>query len=60
MSSELGRAGFRIGVFVALTSGMLLLVLERDTAEFVLMAGTFGCASLFLAALAVLVRVLPR
>jgi hypothetical protein len=60
MSSALGQAGFRIGVFVALTSGLLLLVVDRGSAEFVLMVGAFGCASVFLAVLAVLVRFLPK
>lgn len=56
MSSALGQAGFRIGMFVALTSGLLLLALERHTAEYVLMAVMFGCSSVFLALLAVIVR----
>ena len=37
MSSAVGQGAFRIGVFILLTSGVLLLFLERDTAEFVLM-----------------------
>jgi len=60
MSSALGQAGFRIGVFVLMTSGLLLLVLERGSAEFVLMAAMLGCSSLFLIVLAVLVRLLPK
>lgn len=60
MSSQLGQAGFRIGMFVALTSGLLLFLLDRNSAEFVLMAGAFGCSSVFLVVLAVLVRSLPR
>jgi len=60
MSSALGQAGFRIGVFILMTSGLLLLVLERRTAEFVLMAAMFGCSSLFLVVLAVFVRLLPK
>lgn len=60
MSSALGQAGFRIGVFVLMTSGLLLLVLERGSAEFVLTAAMLGCSSLFLIVLAVLVRLLPK
>ncbi len=60
MSSQLGQAGFRIGMFVLLMSGLLLLALEPHTAEFVLMAATFVCSSVFLAMLAVFVRVLSK
>lgn len=60
MDSTLGQAGFRIGMFVALISGILLFVLDRDSAEYVLMVGTFGCSALFLVILALLVRYLPR
>jgi hypothetical protein len=60
MSSQLGQAGFRIGMFVLLTSAVLLLVLDRHSAEFVLMVSTFGCSGLFLVLLALLVRVLPK
>jgi len=60
MSSQLGQAGFRIGMFVLLTSGLLLLALEPHTAEFVLMVATFVCSSVFLAVLAVYVRVFSR
>lgn len=47
-------------MFVALTSAGLLLVLDRQSAEFVLMASMFGCSSVFLILLALLVRFLPR
>lgn len=60
VSSALGQAGFRIGMFVFMTSGLLLLVLDRSTAEFVLMVAMLGCSSLFLIVLAVFARLLPK
>ena len=56
MDSNLGRAGFRIGVFVTLMSGGLLLVLERGTAEYVLMQFTLLMGLIFLAVIIFLVR----
>lgn len=60
VNRQLGQAGFRIGMFAALTSAILMLVVDRDSAEFVLMVSMFGCSSVFLAVLALLVRFLPR
>jgi hypothetical protein len=60
MDSALGQAGFRIGMFVALTSGILLLVLERESAEYVLMVATFGCSVVFLLTLTLLIRFLSK
>ncbi len=60
MPPELGRAGFRIGMYVALISGGLLLVLERGTPEYVISQITFGMGVGFLLFLAVLVKVLNR
>lgn len=60
MAPELGQAGFRIGMFITLVSGILLLVLERDSAEFVLMVGTFGLGVLFLALVGLLVKFTSR
>jgi hypothetical protein len=56
MDSGLGHAGFRIGIFVALTSGLLLFVLDRASAEFFLMVATFGCSILFLLGITLFVR----
>ena len=47
-------------MFVLLTSGLLLLALEPHTAEFVLMAAMLVCSSVFLAVLAVYVRVFSK
>lgn len=52
MPPELGQAGFRVGVFVVMSAGLLLLVLERSSAEYVLMATMFTCGLLFLAGIA--------
>ena len=60
MPSGLGHAAFRIGVFIAMTSGLLLLFLERDTAEFVLMVAMFVISIVFLAVIAIVVRVFQR
>jgi hypothetical protein len=60
VNSALGQAGFRIGVFVALTSGLLLLILDRNSAEYVLMVATFSCSALFLLMLVLLVRYSSR
>lgn len=60
MPSIVGLGAFRIGAFIALTSGLLLLVLDRGTAEFTLMIGMFLLSICFLSVIAILVRVLPR
>ncbi len=56
MHPTLGQAGFRIGAFILLTSGLLLLVLDRDTAEFVLMAFMFVVGLLFTGSVALWVK----
>ncbi len=60
MDSNLGRAGFRIGVFIVMTSGGLLLVLPKGTAEYVLMQITFALGLIFLAVIIFLVRYSQR
>lgn len=56
MDPRIGLAGFRIGVFIGLTSGVLLLAVERDSAEFVIAGITLAAALAFLAFVAVLSR----
>ena len=56
MDPRIGQAGFRIGVFIGLTSGALLLAVERDSAEFVIAGITLAAALAFLAFVAVLSR----
>lgn len=54
--SAIGQAGLRIGMFVLITSGLLLLVLERDSAEFSLMIFTFILGLIFTILVAIWVR----
>jgi hypothetical protein len=56
ISPEFGRAGFVIGIFVSLVSGMLLLVVERGSAEFFVSLITFLIGIAFLAVIVFLVR----
>jgi hypothetical protein len=56
ISPEFGRAGFVIGIFVSLVSGMLLLVVERGSAEFFVSLITFLIGIAFLLAIVFLVR----
>jgi len=60
MDSNLGRAGFRIGVFVVLTSGGLLLVLPKGTAEYLLMQVMFVLGLLFLVVIILIIRLTLR
>lgn len=60
MPPTLGQAGFRIGMFVLLTSGALLLVLERGTAEHALMVFTFGLGAVFTLFVYIMVRLGQR
>jgi hypothetical protein len=55
ISPEFGRAGFVIGIFVSLVSGMLLLVVERGSAEFFVSLITFLIGIAFLLAIVFLV-----
>lgn len=60
MAPTLGQAGFRIGFFILVTSGVLLLVLDRDSAEFVLMTFMFVVGLLFVGGVALLVKLTER
>jgi hypothetical protein len=60
MDSNLGRAGFRIGVFVVLLSGGLLLVLQKGTAEYLLMQVMFVLGLIFLGVIVLAVRLSLR
>ena len=55
MSPELGQAGFRIGCLLVFPSAVLLLFLERGTAEFTITAFTLVMGLLFLAFIAAVV-----
>lgn len=54
--SAIGQAGLRIGMFVLISSGVLLLLLERDSAEYSLMLFTFVLGLLFTVLVAIWVR----
>jgi uncharacterized membrane protein len=60
ISPEFGKAGFMIGIFVALVSGGLLLVVDRNSAEFTISLLTFGIGVLFIIVIALLVRIGTR
>ena len=60
MAPGLGQAGFRIGVFILMLSLILALLVERGSAEWVLMVTMTICSSVFLAIVAVVVRMLSR
>jgi hypothetical protein len=60
MDSNFGRAGFRIGVFIALMSGGLLLILQKGTAEYLLMQVMFVLSLVFLAVIILAVRLSLR
>lgn len=53
---DLGRLGFRIAMFVTLTSGGLLLVQTPGSAEFVLMAAALATGLVFLLIMIALIR----
>ncbi len=56
MDSQIGRAGFHIGFYVAFVSGILLLFLRRGTAEYLITLFTFVVAVIFLLIIVVIVR----
>lgn len=60
MSSSFGHAAFRLGFFIVLVTGVLLLFLERGTAEWAITVFTFLLALLFLVIVAVIVRLGQR
>jgi hypothetical protein len=56
MSNTIGHAAFRLGFFIAFVSGVLLLFLERGTAEWAITVFTFGFAVVFLVLVGLMVR----
>jgi hypothetical protein len=55
MDSQLGRAGFHLGFYVVFVSGILLLFLERGTAEYSITLLTFLIGLTFLALLILII-----
>ena len=60
MDPQVGRAGFRIAFYVILVSGVLLLFLPRQSAEFVVAAMALGMGLIFAAAIGILGYVAAR
>lgn len=57
MSPEIGQAATRIGVFLIVTAGLLLLMVPRDSAEFVVLVLTVIIGLLMLGLVAFLARI---
>lgn len=57
MSPEIGQAATRIGVFLIVSAGLLLLMVPRDSAEFVVLVLTVIIGLLMLGIVAFLARV---
>lgn len=60
LSPEIGRAGFRLALLIALLSGALLVLVPPDSAEFVISALSLLVGLLLLLLIAVLARRAPR
>ena len=60
MGPEIGQAGFRIGIFLVLVSGGMLLMLQPGTAEFSITVVTLTIGLTFLGLIVLLVRLLGR
>jgi len=60
MGAEIGHAGFRIGMFLVLVAGGMLLLLQPGTAEFSITVVTLVIGLIFLGLVILLVRVLGR
>lgn len=57
---RLGRAGFRVGFFLILVSGGMLLMLRPGTPEFAISVVSAIVGFLFIGVVALVVRVLGR
>jgi hypothetical protein len=53
---RLGQAGFRIGIFLVVTAGGLLLVVDRESPEFAVSCLTLSMALLFLGMIVLIVK----
>lgn len=60
MDSGIGRAGFQIGFYIVFVSGILLLFLDRGSAEFAITVFSFVLGLLFLVLITVWVRYMQR
>lgn len=53
----IGKAAFQLGFYIAFTAGVLLLFLEKGTAEYVVTQLTLGIGIVFIILIGILVRV---
>jgi hypothetical protein len=60
MAPEIGQAGFRIGIFLTLLAGGMLLMLEPGTPEFSITVVTLGIGLTFIGVVILLIRVFGR
>lgn len=56
MSQEIGLAATRIALFLIVAAGLMLLVVARESAEFVVLALTIGVGVVMLGVVALLAR----
>lgn len=57
ISPELGKAAFRWAVFIVVVSGLLLLIVEPGTPQFVITVMMLAAGALFAVVVFVLVRI---
>jgi hypothetical protein len=60
ISPELGKAAFRWAVFIVVVAGLLLLIVEPGTPQFVITVVMLAAGALFGAVVFVLVRIGAR
>jgi hypothetical protein len=60
MDPQIGQAGLRIALFLILTAGGMLFLLEPGTAEFSITVVTLGIGLLFAGVVIALVRIVGR
>lgn len=60
MSPEVGQAGFRLAVFLIVSSGVLLFVVPRGTAEHAITVVTLLIGLVFSGLIALIIRVSGR
>lgn len=60
MGSGIGRAGFHMAFYIVFVTGILLLFLERGSAEFAITLFTFVLGLIFLSIVVIIVRYTQR
>ncbi len=56
INSELGQAGFKIGIFLVVASGLMSLITDKGTAEHVISLFTLLIGVLLMVVITILVR----